>query len=206
MDRSGSWARRTRSGSTRHSEEEEDLAYGDYPPEQVLLGGLPPMRDRIEPGESWPLAAWMDGRHGAVLFVERASPAEVVVLGAEYAAEIEYLLLDPADGWVGVGGGGGDWPNPFDPPRELLDKYRVFATGFSGGGEDICLVGGLCCDAVWAIEIRDKSGVKVVDVDPDRHTFLVGSRSRPGHIRFLGHNGQPILGHDGATLKLTLEV
>ncbi len=98
---------------------------------------------------------------------------------------------------------------PLDPPRQLLDKYKVFATGvsgFSGEGEDIGLTGGLCCNAVRAVEIRDRRGLKVVEVDPDRHTFLVGSRSLPGHIRFLGHDGQPILGHGGETLELILGV
>jgi hypothetical protein len=46
--------------------QQEDPAYGDHPPEQVLLHGLPPLRDSIEPGESWPLAAWVDGRHGSL--------------------------------------------------------------------------------------------------------------------------------------------
>jgi hypothetical protein len=187
--------------------EAEALAHDAYPPEIVLVDGLPPMPENIEPGQSYPIAAWSDGHNGAVLYAHRRAAGAFAHPGEEYEEEIEHLELNPVDGWVGVSSSGGDWPNPFDPPRQLLDKYKAFVTGVSGSSGvngDIWFVGGLCADAVSKVEIHAAEENETIDVDPDRRTFLIGSTDPEARVRFLDQSGAPITDHRGRVVEVTL--
>lgn len=179
-----------------HPIEEYD-PYGDYSPEEVVRGGLPPLPTAdMEPGSYFPLAVWQDGRHAAVLYVHRRTPAECDYPGDEYEDETEHLIRGDDHEWISAGGGGASWINVFDPPRDLLDKYVVLGTGTSGSGdgdEAVSFTGGMCSSVVAAVETTDRRGTQRFGISPERPFFVVGIYGR-GRVRILDADGETVLG------------
>jgi hypothetical protein len=69
---------------------------------RVLEGGLPPLPERLEPGDAVPVAVWRGERYGAVLFVR---------LWRNGAVHSEWAITERAS----PGG-------PSRPPRDLLQR------------------------------------------------------------------------------------
>lgn len=189
-----------------HPPEVED-PYGEHDPVSVITNGLPPLVDGIPPGTGYPIATWVHGSIAAVLYAYRQLPGEFDLPGDEYGNEIEHLTLDPDEGWMNNGSGGGNWINPFAPPTALLDKYVVLGTGVSGtsdGETDLHVTGGYCSSAVAAVELEEEGERTLVPVDPTRRAFVVGTTARQARLRFLGADGRPLADRGGASLEWTL--
>jgi hypothetical protein len=176
---------------------QERVGFEAYQPEDVLEQGLPPMPAGIEPDGSFPVASFRDESFGAVLYGYRNEADELASPEEEYEPEIEYFRRDPVGGWVGLGGGGGGWINPFAPPEDLLQRSVMLPTGVAGmtnGVTQISFVGGLCRDDVASVEVEDSNGLKRYPVDGTRHTFVVGAYGSPALIRCLDRDGGVIVG------------
>jgi len=144
-----------------------------------------------------------DDRDAAVLYVHRRHTGECDLPGAEYEDETEHLVREDEGGWVSMGSGGGSWVNVFDPPADLLDKYVVLETGISGRGDGdgaIYFTGGLCSDAVAAVQTDDVEGTRTYPIDRERPFFVVGVR-RSGRARILDRQGRVVRGVRGELLE-----
>jgi hypothetical protein len=188
-----------------HPIEDEDR-YAQYQPEDIVRDGLPPLPpDGIAPGAYFPLATWADDRDAAVLYVHRFAAGEFDMPGDDYENEIEHLETDEDGEWTNTGGGGGNWINPFDPPLDLLEKYRVFTTGVSGfshGDDSVHFIGGMCSSHIAVVDVTDDEGAREYPIDAGRPFFVVGLRGDGGSIRFLDADGSIITGQDGSALEI----
>jgi len=188
-----------------HPVEEADR-YGEFPPEDVLRDGLPPLPDGIEPGAFFPVATWEGGRHAAVLYVHRLAPGEFDLPGDQYEDETEHLVLDQDGQWKNAGSGGGCWVNVFAPPSALLEKYGVLSTGTTGSGEGddaVFFTGGLCSRAVAAVETNDALGRRTFPIDPGRPFYVVGVHGG-GQVRILDGHQETVRGPRGEPLEFRL--
>jgi hypothetical protein len=186
----------------------EEDRYAQYRPEDIVRDGLPPLPpDGIAPGAYFPLARWADDRDAAVLYVHRFAAGEFDMPGDEYEDEIEHLEVDDDGAWTNTGGGGGSWVNPFDPPLDLLEKYRVFTTGVSGFSDDddsIHFIGGMCGAGIAVVEAVDRDGVRTHAIEEGRPFFIVGLRGSACRVRFLDGEGSIVATRDGAPLEIEL--
>lgn len=154
---------------------DEQVAFGEYQPEDVLDYGLPSVNPlAIGPGEATPLAVLVTGHLGAVLYLSRKSPDDA---GEEpdidWIWEIELNERNPDGGW-----GEGDWnydpwPDPnvelnAGAPVMLLSDLRGVVTPEQAQ----YVIGGMASAGVEAVEIRSTTARRRVGVNRN-HAFLL---------------------------------
>lgn len=136
----------------------EQLAYGEYQPDDVLDYGLPSVDPlAIGPGEATPLAVLIAGQLGAVLYLSRRSPYDSVEESdVDWLWEIELYQRSSDGGW-----GDGDWnydpwPDPNielerNGPVMLLSDLRGIVTTEKAQ----YVIGGMASAGVHAVEISN---------------------------------------------------
>jgi hypothetical protein len=175
-----------------------DLEYGGF--WAVLAEGLPAWPDGLAPGQRWPVARWISGLDALILYSLRRRPGQFAYVSEEYEFEIASFRQDSDGTWVEVGGGGGGWYDPFDPPDAFLAKYKLLPTTevvFRGG----VAVGGLCSPDVGAVVV----GGTRAPVDPQRRVFLVAATELPAEVRLVGADGETVVDRRGRPMQWRLE-
>lgn len=166
---------------------------------QILEDGLPEPVTEIEPGQVVPVARWVRGRGGAVVFLRRwrdgswHADCAVTSIGSDGHWR-------PAYHW-----GGGPSSDPFD-------RYEADATGepvaWIGGVEEkipdeagvVRLALGVASPKVSAIEIRRETGelVELVEVPNPYGLFALGVLDSDEYVLTpLDEGGQPFIDRRG---------
>lgn len=125
----------------------------------TLDHGLPELPDRVEVGDSVPVARWAGPRFGAVLHVVQFSWGAQAA-DDELISEIE-VFARVGDSWQpSTGSGGTSW---FDPP--FTRPASLGARDAYAGGETCSGGGGWCCSAIDGLAGSDATFVEVDDSD-----------------------------------------
>jgi hypothetical protein len=175
----------------------DDFPYGEHQPEDVLDTGLPVPPRVLAPGAWFPLAAWQDDQHGAVLYVYRNHPDDFDDPVDEYAEEVEILRRGPG-GWEDGGSGGGNFADPFG---EAVRRNVAGFTGLTGDGS-VRVLGGVCAPQVGWVAVKQHGRTQRQPVDTPAHAFLVGVHTPPAAlVRLLDHHGMPVCWPDGRPVE-----
>jgi hypothetical protein len=126
----------------------------------VLDHGLPELPERVELGQSVPVARWAGRRFGAVLHLQWNWSEDHE---DDYLATEVELFRRIDGGWAAASGGGGsDWP--FEPP---LTRPVIPLPQLSSGGEtapedwgwSVIAFDGLSGTDAVAVEVSDQDGI-----------------------------------------------
>jgi hypothetical protein len=162
---------------------------GEWTP-RVLAQGLPALPERLERGQTVPVALWRGERHGAVLFVRRWRNDNI-------DCDCAVARRAPDGSWdEPMGWGGGGWID--DPLVRAEDGWRHDLILWLGtyGTADVRVVRGAASAVVASIEVEQDGRKWQVPVESPCGAFLVG----------LEHSERAVLqpiGSDGASLRGT---
>lgn len=158
---------------------------------QVLEEGLPPLPERLEKGQTVPIALWRGERYGAVVFVRLWRNGQV-----DHDCAITSRADDGA--WEEPSSyGGSAWiDDPLHRPESGWDGEPVEWIGVTGI-QEIRAVKGVASLEVASIGVEQSGRKWRVPIDSPAGAFVVGLEDpAPVILHALGAGGQLLSGND----------
>jgi hypothetical protein len=164
----------------------------------LLDHGLPELPERVELGQSVPVARWAGRRFGAVLHLQWnwSDDHEDDYL----ATEVELFCLTESGWEAASGGGGSNWP--FEPPltRPVVPAASAEFWGETGSGElgwSVVAFDGLSGTDATAVEVTDSDGVTRQSVDSPLGVVLAAfDATKPATVRVIAYDGRTLASRD----------
>lgn len=125
----------------------------------VLDHGLPKLPDRVDVGESVPVARWVGPRFAAVMHIQWMWTEDHA---DDYLSTETQVFVRAEDDWIAAGGSGGSdwWDPPFVRPSAVGPRaVRLGNVFFADEGDwSCCAVDGLVGSDARAVEVEDADG------------------------------------------------